>query len=251
MKGNCVTMSAMDLATTPPDLPDATSLEELESKVANGLALIKLTYYVVGMALREINERGLYKERGYERFADYAEAQFQLSYSDAYATIQKAEVAHNVPELRSAPASHAAALLGLPSETQREVVTLIELLGYGRPSKRTAEDIKSFRIIFSGLLSTPVLDDETGEVRLLSELSSDQRIAYIVNNSHLVTDERKKRQGAHIEEKERVKGFVRLSLDDPDAVIDALFANYDLAAMRFIAKGIANEIARRERTVEA
>lgn len=68
-------------------------LKELEGIVARGLP----AFVEVGNALREIRDRDLYREAGFERWEDYCRERWALSRIHAHRTIEAARVAGMLP----------------------------------------------------------------------------------------------------------------------------------------------------------
>src|SRR5437588_12840187 len=82
------------LATAAPQLPVrvSPSLLELEQVIARS----KKAYLEVGNALREMQERKLYRDAGYSTFESYCKERWAFSRSVGYDYINAANVAENV-----------------------------------------------------------------------------------------------------------------------------------------------------------
>ena len=89
--------------------------ERLHNVVREGLN----TYKRVGFALQEINERALYKLKGYDDFQSYAREEFEFSRAYAYRLIEAADLGtkFDLPNERVARA-----VKKVPEELRQEVV---------------------------------------------------------------------------------------------------------------------------------
>lgn len=235
-----------ELSTPPPE-----PLDELEAKVHNGLLILNASFYVVGKALSVISGHRLYKERGYSNFEAYVQDTFRLSKQRAYELMHESEVVENVPELKYSPASHAAALIGLPAEVQREVHAIVKMLSYENDTKATAEDVRSTRLVFTELMNAPVVDDDSGETVWLRDLDPDERVRLVYDSILRETRERKQRQKAHVEEGTQRSGWFRARLDDADDILDKLLNKVTISVRDRVHDGLARDRKKREMTLDS
>lgn len=102
------------------------TLIELESVIERGLQ----TYVEVGEALKEISERRLYREQGFDTFEAYCEQRWGMGRQTAYQTIRAAEVVGNVKTFLQPDAQpsfmQAHALSSLPPDQQRELASRVD-----------------------------------------------------------------------------------------------------------------------------
>lgn len=129
-----------DVEAMPPQVQLQTaSLEALESIVDRGLG----TFVEVGLALQRIRDGELYRERGYDRFEDYASDRFDIQRAHAYRTIAAAQVVENVSNWRQLPPpkneAQARELAQVPAEEQPQVWE--RALEMAPPGKVTAKHV--------------------------------------------------------------------------------------------------------------
>lgn len=100
------------------------TLIELESVIERGLQ----TYVEVGEALKEISERRLYREQGFDTFEAYCEQRWGFSRKVGYEYMRAAVVAQNVTStVQSQPSlTQAVELSSLTPDQQRELAARVD-----------------------------------------------------------------------------------------------------------------------------
>lgn len=125
-------------------LDQSIRLKQLESEIGTGMR----HFVVVGKALAEIRDAGLY--RHHRTFEEYCEDRWQMTRQRGYQFIDAASVVENVNNCgQTLPANEAQAreLIGLDRETQRQVwKRVVETAPDGRiTAKHIAETIRQFK----------------------------------------------------------------------------------------------------------
>lgn len=119
---------------TPADRRD---LERLEGQVRRG-------QQDMGLALREIRDRGRWRLGRFRTFKAYCDGALGLSHARAFALIRAVDVRHNLgrPQM---PQEHADVLSGLPPEAQHKVYARACAGGDGTTTARLREAKEAYQ----------------------------------------------------------------------------------------------------------